>query len=317
MAAVKHKGQPTVILAKTVKGFGMGTIGEGKMATHQQKENSTSRPSASCATASTSRSRRQARGVAVLPCRPTDSPEMKYLHERRRRARRLPAAAPAPRRHRARGAAASGAGRGAQSHGSARDVHHHGFRARPQRAGARQGPRQAHRADRAGRSAPSAWKACSASSASISSEGQKYVPVDRDQVTYYREDKAGPDSRGGHQRGGRPVLLDRRRHLLPTNVVSVPSTSSIRCSGCSASAISPGPRATSARAASCSAAPGRTTLNGEGLQHEDGHSQVFSSVIPNCIPYDPTFGYELAVIVHDGLRRMVDQPGRTSTTTSP
>jgi pyruvate dehydrogenase E1 component len=49
---------------------------------------------------------------------------------------------------------------------------------------------------------------------------------------------------------------------------------------------------------------GRTTLNGEGLQHEDGHSHVFSSVIPNCCSYDPTFGYELAVILQDGMRRM-------------
>ena len=50
---------------------------------------------------------------------------------------------------------------------------------------------------------------------------------------------------------------------------------------------------------------GRTTLNGEGLQHEDGHSHILSSVIPNCVSYDPSFGYELAVIVQDGLRRMV------------
>jgi pyruvate dehydrogenase E1 component len=49
---------------------------------------------------------------------------------------------------------------------------------------------------------------------------------------------------------------------------------------------------------------GRTTLAGEGLQHQDGHSHIFSSVIPNCVSYDPTFAYELAVIVHDGLRRM-------------
>jgi pyruvate dehydrogenase E1 component len=53
------------------------------------------------------------------------------------------------------------------------------------------------------------------------------------------------------------------------------------------------------------ATAGRTTLNGEGLQHEDGHSHVMSSVIPNCISYDPTYGYEVAVIMHDGLRRMV------------
>src|SRR4029078_2612525 len=53
------------------------------------------------------------------------------------------------------------------------------------------------------------------------------------------------------------------------------------------------------------ATAGRTTLNGEGLQHEDGHSHILSSVIPNCISYDPTYGYELAVIMQDGLRRMV------------
>jgi pyruvate dehydrogenase E1 component len=50
---------------------------------------------------------------------------------------------------------------------------------------------------------------------------------------------------------------------------------------------------------------GRTTLNGEGLQHEDGHSHILSSTIPNCVSYDPTFAHELAVIIHDGLRRMV------------
>ena len=50
---------------------------------------------------------------------------------------------------------------------------------------------------------------------------------------------------------------------------------------------------------------GRTTLNGEGLQHEDGHSHLLSATIPNCVSYDPTFGYEVAVIVQDGLRRMV------------
>jgi pyruvate dehydrogenase E1 component len=51
---------------------------------------------------------------------------------------------------------------------------------------------------------------------------------------------------------------------------------------------------------------GRTTLNGEGLQHEDGHSHIMSAMIPNCVSYDPTFAYEVAVIVQDGLRRMVE-----------
>src|SRR5258708_21953483 len=52
---------------------------------------------------------------------------------------------------------------------------------------------------------------------------------------------------------------------------------------------------------------GRTTLNGEGLQHQDGHSQIVASTIPNCVAYDPAFQYELAVIVQDGLRRMVQE----------
>src|SRR5690606_39824139 len=50
---------------------------------------------------------------------------------------------------------------------------------------------------------------------------------------------------------------------------------------------------------------GRTTLNGEGLQHQDGHSHILTSVIPNCVSYDPAFAHELAVIIHDGLRRMI------------
>jgi pyruvate dehydrogenase E1 component len=54
------------------------------------------------------------------------------------------------------------------------------------------------------------------------------------------------------------------------------------------------------------ATAGRTTLNGEGLQHEDGHSQLMAAMIPNCVSYDPTFSYELAVIMQDGLKRMVE-----------
>ena len=60
---------------------------------------------------------------------------------------------------------------------------------------------------------------------------------------------------------------------------------------------------------------GRTTLNGEGLQHEDGHSHVLASTIPNCVSYDPTFAYEVVVIVRDGIRRMYRQTARTSITT--
>jgi pyruvate dehydrogenase E1 component len=59
---------------------------------------------------------------------------------------------------------------------------------------------------------------------------------------------------------------------------------------------------------------GRTTLNGEGLQHEDGHSQILANMIPNCISYDPTFQYEVAVVVQDGMRRMFAEQEDVSTT---
>ncbi|STK09086.1 pyruvate dehydrogenase E1 component [Escherichia coli] len=62
---------------------------------------------------------------------------------------------------------------------------------------------------------------------------------------------------------------------------------------------------------------GRTTLNGEGLQHEDGHSHIQSLTIPNCISYDPAYAYEVAVIMHDGLERMYGEKQENVTTTSP
>lgn len=83
------------------------------------------------------------------------------------------------------------------------------------------------------------------------------------------------------------------------------SISIIRCSASSASATWPGPPPTCARGFLLGGIAGRTTINGEGLQHEDGHSLLWASWVPNCISYDPAFAYELAVIVQDGLRRMV------------
>ena len=115
------------------------------------------------------------------------------------------------------------------------------------------------------------------------------------------------DAAGGHQRGRRDVVVDRRRDFLQhkQRADDSRSTSTIRCSACSASAISPGPRATCAAADFLlGGTAGRTTLNGEGLQHEDGHSHIIAATIPNCVSYDPTFAYEVAVIIQDGLRRM-------------
>ncbi|MEK7361719.1 MAG: pyruvate dehydrogenase (acetyl-transferring), homodimeric type, partial [Pseudomonadota bacterium] len=140
-----------------------------------------------------------------------------------------------------------------------------------------------------------------------SSEGQKYVPVDRDQVTYYREDKAGQILEEGiNEAGAFCSWIAAATSYSTTNVVSIPfyifySMFGLQRIGDLAWAAGD----QRARGFLLGGTAGRTTLNGEGLQHEDGHSHVLSSVIPNCISYDPTFGYELALIIHDGLRRMV------------
>ena len=141
----------------------------------------------------------------------------------------------------------------------------------------------------------------------FSQVGQLYQPQDRDQLMYYREDKSGQILQEGINEPGAFSSLDRRRRPPTPTTASrwCRSTSTTRCSASSGSATSPGRRATAGRAGSCSAAPpGRTTLNGEGLQHEDGHSHIQASLIPNCVSYDPTYNYELAVIIQDGLRRM-------------
>jgi pyruvate dehydrogenase E1 component len=140
-----------------------------------------------------------------------------------------------------------------------------------------------------------------------SSEGQKYVPVDRDQVTYYREDKAGQILEEGiNEAGAFCSWIAAATSYSTSNVVSVPFYIFYSMFGLQRV----GDLAWAAGDQRCrgfllGGTAGRTTLNGEGLQHEDGHSHVLSSVIPNCVSYDPTFGYELALIIHDGLRRMV------------
>jgi pyruvate dehydrogenase E1 component len=140
-----------------------------------------------------------------------------------------------------------------------------------------------------------------------SSEGQKYEPVDRDQVMYYREDKAGQILEEGiNEAGSFSSWIAAATSYSHSNLAMVPffifySMFGMQRVGDLVWAAGD----QRARGFLLGATAGRTTLNGEGLQHEDGHSHVLSSVVPNCISYDPAFGYELAVIIHDGLRRML------------
>jgi pyruvate dehydrogenase E1 component len=138
-------------------------------------------------------------------------------------------------------------------------------------------------------------------------EGQKYEPVDKDQVMFYREDKQGQILEEGiNEAGAFSSWIAAATSYSHSNRVMVPfyifySMFGFQRVGDLAWAAAD----QRARGFLLGATAGRTTLNGEGLQHEDGHSHILSSVIPNCVSYDPTYGYELAVIIQDGLRRMV------------
>jgi pyruvate dehydrogenase E1 component len=138
-------------------------------------------------------------------------------------------------------------------------------------------------------------------------EPQKYEPVDRDQVMYYREDVKGQILQEGiNEAGGMSSWIAAATSYSTNNKIMIPfyiyySMFGLQRVGDLAWAAGD----MRARGFLLGGTAGRTTLNGEGLQHEDGHSHIMASVIPNCVAYDPTFAHEVAVILHSGLQRMV------------
>ena len=139
-------------------------------------------------------------------------------------------------------------------------------------------------------------------------EPQKYEPVDRDQVMYYREDVKGQILQEGiNEAGGMSSWIAAATSYSTNNRIMIPfyiyySMFGLQRVGDLAWAAGD----MRARGFLLGGTAGRTTLNGEGLQHEDGHSHILASVIPNCVSYDPTFSHEVAVILHSGLKRMVE-----------
>ncbi|MBU1665350.1 MAG: pyruvate dehydrogenase (acetyl-transferring), homodimeric type, partial [Gammaproteobacteria bacterium] len=142
-----------------------------------------------------------------------------------------------------------------------------------------------------------------------SSVGQLYEPVDSDQVMYYREDKGGQILEEGiNEAGAFSSWLAAATSYSNNGVQMMPfyiyySMFGFQRIGDLAWAAGDA----RARGFLLGGTAGRTTLNGEGLQHEDGHSHLQAALIPNCVSYDPTFHYELAVIMHDGMRRMFQE----------
>jgi pyruvate dehydrogenase E1 component len=142
-----------------------------------------------------------------------------------------------------------------------------------------------------------------------SSVGQLYEPVDHDQIMYYREDRKGQILEEGiNEAGAFSSWIAAATSYSTHGVQMIPfyifySMFGFQRIGDLAWAAGD----SRARGFLLGATAGRTTLNGEGLQHEDGHSHILASTIPNCVSYDPCFAYELAVIMQDGLKRMVEQ----------
>ncbi|MGH8734917.1 MAG: pyruvate dehydrogenase (acetyl-transferring), homodimeric type, partial [Burkholderiales bacterium] len=304
---VKHKGQPTVILAKTIKGFGLGKQGQAKNPTHQLKKIDTA----------TIKEMRDQFAIPIpddkleeLPfyIPPADAPEMKYLHERRKalggylpqRRAKADTAPPVPGLN-AFEQLLKGSGEGREISTTMAFVRALTALVRDKELGKVVVPIVPDEARTFG------MEGMFRQLGIFAPEGQKYEPVDKDQVMFYREDKQGQILEEGiNEAGAFSSWIAAATSYSHSNKVMVPfyifySMFGLQRIGDLAWAAAD----QRARGFILGATAGRTTLNGEGLQHEDGHSHVLSSVIPNCISYDPTYGYELAVIIQDGLRRMV------------
>jgi pyruvate dehydrogenase E1 component len=304
-AAAKHKDQPTVILAKTIKGYGLGKQGQSKNPTHQLKK----------VDVDTIREMRDRFKIPIpddklaeLPFyRPAaDSPEMKYLHEHRRalggylpQRRRKADGAPEVPPLSAFDAVLKATDREIST--TMAFVRLLTALVRDKSIGKHVVPIVPDEARTFG------MEGMFRQLGIFAVEGQKYEPVDRDQVMYYREDRAGQIIEEGiNEAGAFCSWIAAATSYSTNNAIMVPfyifySMFGLQRIGDLAWAAGD----QRARGFLLGGTAGRTTLNGEGLQHEDGHSHVLASVIPNCVSYDPTFGYELAVIVRDGLRRMV------------
>ncbi|PIX03998.1 MAG: pyruvate dehydrogenase (acetyl-transferring), homodimeric type, partial [Gallionellales bacterium CG_4_8_14_3_um_filter_54_18] len=302
-AATKHTGQPTVILAKTVKGYGMGEAGEAQNITHQQKKMA-------------GQVLLQFRDRFNLPLsdeevaslkfyRPAEgSQEMKYLQERTAAMGSVPARNPAseplqiPELEAFTALLKSTEGREIST--TMAFVRMLGILVKDKNIGKQVVPIVPDESRTFG------MEGMFRQLGIFSQVGQLYTPQDADQLMFYKEDKTGQILQEGINEAGAmsswiaaaTAYANHGRAMLPFYIYY--SMFGFQRIGDLAWAAGD----MRARGFMIGGTAGRTTLNGEGLQHEDGHSHLMSATIPNCVSYDPTFAYELAVIIHDGMRRM-------------
>jgi pyruvate dehydrogenase E1 component len=303
-AAMNHKGQPTVILAKTIKGYGMGESGEAQNITHQQKKMSPE-------------SIRRFRDRFDLPVGddrldevpyvsfPEGSPELEYM-----RARRAELGGYLPARREKSAALATPelavfdrflkSTEDREISTTMAFVQILQLLLRDKNLGKHIVPIVPDESRTFG------MEGLFRQLGIWNQQGQLYTPQDSDQLMFYKESKTGQILQEGiNEAGGMCDWIAAATSYSTHGVPMIPfyifySMFGFQRVGDLAWAAGD----MRSRGFLLGGTAGRTTLNGEGLQHEDGHSHLMSATIPNCISYDPTFGYEIAVIIQDGLRRM-------------
>jgi pyruvate dehydrogenase E1 component len=304
--AVAHRDQPTVILAKTVKGYGMGESGEGQMIAHQAKK-------------MTEDALRQFRDRFEIPVPDAQlgdmpfigfapgTPERQYLDDRRaalggflpQRRRRSTTLSPPPLSTFQRLLQASGEREISTTMAFVQTL---GMLLRDKTLGKHIVPIVPDESRTFG------MEGMFRQLGIYSAVGQLYKPQDADQLMYYREDKKGQVLQEGINEAGAMCSWIAAATSYSTNdLPMIPfyiyySMFGFQRFGDFAWAAGD----MRSRGFLLGGTAGRTTLNGEGLQHEDGHSHVLASTIPNCIAYDPTFAYEVVVILREGIRRMYE-----------
>ena len=304
-AAVKHAGQPTVILAKTIKGYGMGEAGEGQMISHQQKKMGTS----------SIKSFRDRFGIPIPDDKLEEvpyvkfeegSPELEYMRARRatlggyvtkRRRKAEPLEVPPLSTFEA---LLKETGEGRAMSTTMAFVRILSTLLRDKKLGKYIVPIVPDESRTFG------MEGMFRQLGIYSHVGQLYTPQDAGELMFYKEDKTGQMLQEGiNEAGAMSSWIAAATSYSTHGVTMLPfyifySMFGFQRVGDLAWAAGD----MRARGFLLGGTAGRTTLNGEGLQHEDGHSHVLASTIPNCVSYDPTFAYELAVIIQDGMRRM-------------
>ncbi len=307
-AAMSHKGQPTVILAKTVKGYGMGSAGESLNPTHQTKKLDDAAV----------RAFRDRFKIPVPDDKLSevpfyhpgeDSPEVQYMKERRaalggslpQRRRKAEESFEVPKLEAFERLLKSTGDREIST--TMAFVQALNITLRDKQVGPRVVPIVADEARTFG------MEGLFRQIGIYAPFGQKYKPVDADQLMYYREDAAGQVLQEGiTECGAFSSWLAAATSYSTNNLPMLPFYIFYSMFGFQRIGDSAWQAADMrARGFLLGATAGRTTLNGEGLQHEDGHSHLLAGSIPNCKPYDPTFGFEVAVILQHGMKKMLTE----------